>query len=196
VDPGRSPAHEAASREVLSRIQAGLDRLGALDRELLALRHFEGLRNDEAALVLGLSSSSAKRRHAQALRVDDVLTPLRTKGTTLPWRTLHPRREPAPTTDMKTTREIVELLRQARPGLEREFGIRRLALFGSYARGEQREDSDVDVLVDVAPTLGLRFVDLADRIEDLLGVRSDVVSRRAIQPQHWALIEKELVDVG
>jgi RNA polymerase sigma-70 factor (ECF subfamily) len=83
VDPGRSPAHRAASREVLARIQAGLERLEVLDREMLALRYFEGLTNDEAALVLGLSSSSAKRRHVQALRhlraelprADDVPTP-------------------------------------------------------------------------------------------------------------------------
>jgi hypothetical protein len=53
----------------------------------------------------------------------------------------------------------------------------------------------VDVLVEVDPSIGLRFVDLADRIEAALGVRADVVSRRAISPAHWALIEPELVDV-
>ncbi len=82
------------------------------------------------------------------------------------------------------------------PQLQREFGVRRLAVFGSYARGDQREDSDVDVLVEVDPSIGLRFVDLADRIESLLGMRTDVVSRRAISPSHWALIERELVDVA
>ncbi|MCK4303044.1 MAG: nucleotidyltransferase family protein [Candidatus Eisenbacteria sp.] len=83
-----------------------------------------------------------------------------------------------------TRQEIVEILRQARPQLAREFGVRRLALFGSYARGDQREDSDVDILVEVDPSIGLRFVDLADQIEMLLGVRTDVVSRRAIAPSH------------
>lgn len=83
VDPGRSPAHKAAGREVLARIRSALERLDELDREVLALRYFEGLTNDEAAHVLGLSSSSAKRRHVQALRrlraelprADDVPTP-------------------------------------------------------------------------------------------------------------------------
>jgi predicted nucleotidyltransferase len=97
---------------------------------------------------------------------------------------------------MKSRQEIVEALRQARPQLAREFGVRRLALFGSYARGDQRDDSDVDVLVEVDPSIGLRFVDLAEQIETLLGVRADVVSRRAISPSHWALVEKELVDVA
>jgi predicted nucleotidyltransferase len=63
------------------------------------------------------------------------------------------------------------LLRAVRPQLAREYGVTRLAIFGSYARGDQREDSDIDVLVEVDPSIGLRFVELADRIEALLGVR-------------------------
>lgn len=96
---------------------------------------------------------------------------------------------------LKHDRNVIEPLRRALPALAREFGVRRLALFGSYARGDARPSSDVDVLVEVDPSIGLRFVDLADRIEAALGVRADVVSRRAISPAHWALIEPELVDV-
>lgn len=95
----------------------------------------------------------------------------------------------------RTRQDVLDRLRAARPQLAREFGVTRLALFGSYARGDQREDSDVDVLVEVDPSIGMRFVDLAERIEALLGVRSDVVSRRAIAPRHWARIERDLVDV-
>jgi predicted nucleotidyltransferase len=97
---------------------------------------------------------------------------------------------------MKTRSEVKDLLRRALPDLEREFGVRRLALFGSVARGEATASSDVDVLVDVDPSLGLRFVDLAERIEALIGIRADVVSRRAISARHWAEIEGELVDVA
>ena len=43
--------------------------------------------------------------------------------------------------------------------------------------------------------LGLGFVELADRIEDALGIRTEVVSRRAIKPRYWQIIEEELVDV-
>ncbi|MDP6775127.1 MAG: nucleotidyltransferase family protein [Candidatus Latescibacteria bacterium] len=96
---------------------------------------------------------------------------------------------------MKTTEEVLRSLQQAKPGLAQRFGVKRLALFGSYARGEQREGSDVDILVEVDPTIGLRFVDLADSIESLLGVPSEVVSRRAVKPTHWELIEAELIDV-
>jgi uncharacterized protein len=97
---------------------------------------------------------------------------------------------------MKSTEEVIDLLRRARPQLAREYGVKRLALFGSYARREQRPESDVDVLVEIEPTIGLRFVDLADSIEALLGTRADVVSRRAISSRHWAVIEPELLDVA
>ena len=97
---------------------------------------------------------------------------------------------------MKSTQEIIQILERAKPELAREFGVTRLAVFGSYSRGEQHAGSDVDILVEVAPSIGLRFVDLAERIEALLGVRSEVISRRAIPPRHWALIEKDLLEVA
>jgi predicted nucleotidyltransferase len=96
---------------------------------------------------------------------------------------------------MRTTQEILKLLGHAKPELARRFGVKRLAVFGSYARGEQREESDVDILVEVDPSIGLGFVDLAESIESLLGLRSEVVSRRAIKPRNWEVIEKELIDV-
>jgi predicted nucleotidyltransferase len=96
---------------------------------------------------------------------------------------------------MKSRAEILESLHRARPELEREFGVQRLALFGSWARGDQSEDSDVDVLVDFSPSLGLRFVELAERIEAILGQRADVVSQRAVSIRHWPLIEGDLIEV-
>lgn len=96
---------------------------------------------------------------------------------------------------MKTKEEVLGLLEQAKPDLVRRFGLKRLSLFGSYARGDQREDSDVDVLVEVDPSIGLRFVDLAEDIESFLGVHSEVVSRRAVRDRNWRVIEKDIIDV-
>ena len=96
---------------------------------------------------------------------------------------------------MKTREEIVRLLAKGKPELEARFKVRSIALFGSYARGEQQGDSDVDILVDVDPSIGLRFVSLAERIEELLGLPVEVVSRRAIKPSQFKFIEGELIYV-
>jgi hypothetical protein len=86
-------------------------------------------------------------------------------------------------------------MRREKPELARRYGLRRLALFGSYARADQREGSEVDILVEIEPEIGLRFVELANRIEDALGIGPEVVSRRAIKLRYWEIIQEELVDV-
>jgi predicted nucleotidyltransferase len=97
---------------------------------------------------------------------------------------------------MRSQREqILQRLRDALPALRREFPLRRLALFGSVVRGETSMASDIDVLVEVEPSIGLRFVTLAEKLEELTGHKIDLVSRRAIKPQLWKEIEPELIDV-
>jgi hypothetical protein len=91
--------------------------------------------------------------------------------------------------------EILERLRKAKARLQAEFPISRLALFGSYARATPvAGESDVDILVEVEPSIGLGFVTLAEQLEQLLGTRVDLVSRRAIKPSLWKRIEPELID--
>ena len=89
----------------------------------------------------------------------------------------------------------IDRLRALLPKLKREFPLRRMSLFGSVARGEAAPGSDVDILVDVDPSIGLRFVTLAERLETELGRKVDLVSRRALKPGLWAQIEPELIDV-
>jgi uncharacterized protein len=95
---------------------------------------------------------------------------------------------------MPTKEQILATLRAQHALLSGSYPIRRLALFGSWARGDAREDSDVDVLVEVDPSIGLRFVELGDQLERALGRRVDLVSRRAIKPSLWKRIEPELID--
>jgi len=65
-------------------------------------------------------------------------------------------------------------------------------VFGSTARNEALPTSDVDVLVKVDPSIGLRFVDWAMEIESALGLPADVVSRRAIDDARWKAIEPDI----
>ena len=96
---------------------------------------------------------------------------------------------------MITKEEILSTLGKDMPELQRQFKVRKMALFGSYARGEQRVDSDVDILVEIDPSIGLDFVTLAKRIEELLGVGVDLVSSRAVTAQAMEFIEPELIYV-
>lgn len=63
------------------------------------------------------------------------------------------------------------------------YGISRIRVFGSMARGEGRPDSDIDLLVDYEPGHGrFAFVDFCERVERLLGRRVDVVTERSLHP--------------
>lgn len=67
----------------------------------------------------------------------------------------------------------------------RERGLTALALFGSTARGTSRPDSDIDVLIDVAPDANFSLVDLVSLkhfLEDNLGCKVDVVIREGLHP--------------
>lgn len=75
---------------------------------------------------------------------------------------------------MKSTQEYIALLKQHAPLLKSRYGMTSMSLFGSVARGEQTEGSDVDVLVDMPATL--RGVGGAnDYLEDLLGCHVDMI---------------------
>lgn len=94
-----------------------------------------------------------------------------------------------------TSTPTLSRLRSVLPELRKDFPLGRMALFGSVARGESHPDSDVDILVEVDPSIGLGFVTLAERLETVLGRKVDLVSRRALKPAFWKQIEPELIDV-
>jgi len=94
-----------------------------------------------------------------------------------------------------TKEEILETLAKDKPELQERFKVSKIALFGSYARGDQQINSDVDILVEVDPSIGLDFVTLAERIEKLLGVSVDLVSSRAVKPRAMKFIQPELIYV-
>lgn len=74
----------------------------------------------------------------------------------------------------------------------REWGVVRIAVFGSFARGEQRPDSDVDVLVELDHPIGLfEFMDLQQHLETLLGRRVDLATPEML---HRAMKEQILLE--
>ena len=79
--------------------------------------------------------------------------------------------------------EILKALRDCRPLLD-AFGVTRLSLFGSFARDEGREDSDIDLLVEFSRSVGLfEFVRLQRELAARLGRPVELVTRAALKPQ-------------
>ena len=87
---------------------------------------------------------------------------------------------------------ILALLHEHLPIMVDEFGVKELALFGSVARGQAREKSDVDILVSFdGPATSRRYFGLQFYLEDLLGRPVDLVTDKALRPELKPYIERE-----
>ena len=97
---------------------------------------------------------------------------------------------------VETRHEIVARIEALRGELDR-LGVESMALFGSAARDDLQEGSDIDVLVRFRDRARFDdFMDLKFRLEDTLGRRVDLVTPAALKPKLRELIEAELVDVA
>lgn len=91
--------------------------------------------------------------------------------------------------------DVQRRLAEARADLFRRYPLRRLALFGSVARGEATPQSDVDILVEFSEPVGFEIADLALELEALLGRRVDLVTPAALRDRIRPYVEQDLVDV-
>jgi predicted nucleotidyltransferase len=96
---------------------------------------------------------------------------------------------------MKTIQYYKRILSRHQPELRGKYHIKQLAVFGSFARGEETLASDLDILVDFDSPIGLDFVTLAEELESLLGVKVDLVSANAVKPRMMESLRRELVYV-
>ena len=94
---------------------------------------------------------------------------------------------------MKTPQELKETLKRFKPILKEKFKVKEIGIFGSYVRGEESEESDVDVLVEFYEPIGWEFFDVKEFLEEILGRKVDLVTVRALKPQLRDKILKEVV---
>lgn len=93
-------------------------------------------------------------------------------------------------------RAILERLHAEAPGLRRRYGVRTLAVFGSIARGDDHEGSDVDILVRFEGKATFdNFMGLKLDLEELFGRRVDLLTPKCLRPDMAAEIEKEAIHV-
>jgi len=88
--------------------------------------------------------------------------------------------------------DIKNILLSHKQRLSSKYGLSNLAIFGSYARNQQTEESDLDILVEFNRPIGLEFIDLADELEQILKLKVDLVSKKGLKDRHLKSIEKEL----
>jgi len=85
---------------------------------------------------------------------------------------------------MKTLDEIREVLLLQKHSLCKNYQITEIGIFGSYARGEETEASDIDILVDyeTAPTI-IMLVELRDYLSQVFGLKVDIVTKNGLKPR-------------
>ena len=92
---------------------------------------------------------------------------------------------------------ILDRLNAEAPALKQKYGIKSLAVFGSMARGDDREDSDVDLLVTFeGPATFDNFFDLKFCLEELFGRKVDLGTPDTLRPEMRARVEKDLIQVS
>ncbi len=96
---------------------------------------------------------------------------------------------------MRTLQEIKSTLSNHKQRLFRDYPVKSMAIFGSYSRREQNENSDLDILVEFKGKIGIRFIDLAEELESLLGFKVDLVSKNGIKEKYLQAIDPDLIYV-
>lgn len=95
---------------------------------------------------------------------------------------------------MRKLNDLKKILQEHKGTLKEKFGVIEIGLFGSYTKGNQRKNSDIDILVEFEKTIDLfTYVHLRNHLSDLLGVNVDLVTKKALKPKIGERILSETV---
>lgn len=96
---------------------------------------------------------------------------------------------------MQVPKDLHIRLTSLKKELQGKYPIASLALFGSYSRGDQTLESDIDLLVEFNAKIGSDFILLAEEIERRLGRKVDLVSKKGLKEKYLNQIKDELIYV-
>ena len=97
---------------------------------------------------------------------------------------------------MKSKEEIIKILRKGLPYVRRKYDVKSIALFGSYAREEQTEKSDIDLLVEFEKPIDFfTLVELEEYLKEKLGVKIEVVTPNALKEGIKSYVMKDVAYV-
>ena len=77
--------------------------------------------------------------------------------------------------------EVIKKLKVQYPYLSSEFGVKRIGVFGSIAKQEERKESDIDMVIEFDRPIGLKFIALAEYMENLFGRKVDILTKDGIR---------------
>jgi len=84
---------------------------------------------------------------------------------------------------MRTRTDIDNKLLEIKPVLMKEYFVRKIGYFGSYASSKQTKNSDVDIFVEFSKPIGWKFFTLEKYLEDTFGLKIDLVTKSALKEQ-------------
>lgn len=96
---------------------------------------------------------------------------------------------------MDSFTDIKNKLQVQKKELFEKYPIKTLAIFGSYSRNEQKPNSDLDLMVEFHSRVGSEFIELADELEGILGIKVDLVSKKGIKERYFERIKEDLIYV-
>ncbi len=94
---------------------------------------------------------------------------------------------------METRNEnrILQRIKELQPEMQKRFGVTRIGVFGSFARGEEEAESDVDILVEMSDPTFDRYMDLKFLLEDVFQRSVDLVLADTVKPLLKPVLERE-----
>lgn len=95
---------------------------------------------------------------------------------------------------MNNLEEIKKILAKSKSKLKKKYSVIEIGIFGSYVRKEQKETSDLDILVEFEKPLSLlKIVSLENFLSDLIGIKTDIVPKKNIRTELKKFILKETI---
>jgi hypothetical protein len=90
-------------------------------------------------------------------------------------------------------KEIENILKKYRAHLKENYYVERIGLFGSFSRGEQTPESDIDIIVEFNGSVGWKFFTLKDFLENILGRKIDLVTKNSLRDEMKAEILDQVI---
>jgi len=99
---------------------------------------------------------------------------------------------------MRHVEKIKKKLEELKPSLEEKFKVKSIGIFGSYIRGEEKKESDLDILVEFEESADLSLLDfirLENYLSEELGVKVDLVEKGTLKPRIGKHVLEEVVSI-